>query len=137
MKTYEKGTAAEFGKRLARELERKNGGNQSELARFAGCSPQAVNKWLSGQQFPRDKTLRKVAEYVNVTPEYLRFGTQIAPPTPPQPQYLLVYVRVDEAELLTHFRELSETGKRQFHASLQAAERMPQEDLPKKSSGSN
>lgn len=138
MKTYEKGTAAEFGRRLTRELERKNGGNQSELARFVGCTPQAANKWLSGQQFPRDNALRKIAEFVNVTPEYLRFG---APPqasiTPPQPQYLLVYIRVEEAELLTHFRELSETGKRQLRAALQAAERLPQADLPRKSNGSN
>lgn len=137
MKTYEKGTPAEFGRRLTKELDRKNGGNRSELARYVGCSPQAAAKWLSGQQFPRDKALRKTAEFLGVTPEYLRFGTPLEPAAPPQPQYLLAYVRVDEAELLTHFRELSETGKRQFRASLQAAERLPQAQLPKKLNGMN
>ena len=31
--------------RIRQALNAKNGGNQSEMARFVGVSPQAVQKW--------------------------------------------------------------------------------------------
>ena len=137
MKKYENDSAAGFAKRLAAALERKNGGNQSELARQVNCTPQAANKWLAGLQFPRDQMLRSVAEYLGVTPEYLKFGTPNVPPPPPPAQWYLMYLRAEEAELLTHIRELSDTGRKQLRASLISAEKLPPEALPSKSNGTH
>lgn len=62
--------------RLERLLQAKNGGNQSELARHIGVSPQAVQKWIAGAAEPRGKNLDKAAEFLGVTPAYLKFGQQ-------------------------------------------------------------
>jgi SOS-response transcriptional repressor LexA len=64
--------------RLAALLDAKNGGNQSELARHAGVSPQAVQQWISGKTVPRGNHLAKVADYLGVTRSFLLYGEQIA-----------------------------------------------------------
>lgn len=61
--------------RITEALQRKNGGNQSELARFVGVSPQAVQKWVAGESEPRGDNLLKAAEFLAVSPAYLKFGT--------------------------------------------------------------
>lgn len=60
--------------RIAQALDLKNGGNQSELARYVGVSPQAVQKWIAGDSEPKGKNLRKVAEFVGVAEAILKFG---------------------------------------------------------------
>jgi transcriptional regulator with XRE-family HTH domain len=136
MKKYDDMATKEFAARLEAALKTKNGGNQSEMARSIGCTPQAVNKWVKGMQFPRDRVLRKVAGYLNVTPEYLKFGstphTPPAPLPPPPMEWILMYVLLEEADLLTLYRELSETGRRQLRAAALHAERLPPEALPAK-----
>lgn len=131
MRKYGTDATQEFAERLREALELRNGGNQSELARYVGCTPQAASKWLQGMQFPRDHVLPKVAEFLNVTPEYLKFGGP--KPEPKRPEWLLVYVSIEEADALTQMRELSETGHRQLKAALISAERLPAEALPRKS----
>ncbi|MCY0916441.1 helix-turn-helix domain-containing protein [Massilia antarctica] len=117
-----------FAERLAVALKRK-GARQNALAHYAECTQQAVSKWLKGHQVPRDKTLMLVAEFLNVTPEYLKFG-----PSAPLPELpmMLTYVTAAEAELLTRYRESSEKGKRQLWISSQHAEKLAAVDLPKK-----
>lgn len=137
MKKYDNDPADEFAKRLDEALERKNGGNQSELARHVQCTSQAVSKWLAGSQFPRDRMLRKIADYLGTTPEYLKFGTLASPLPPPPTQWFLMYLQAEEAELLTHIRELSETGHKQLRASLINAEKLPPEALPDKANGTH
>lgn len=63
--------------RIERYLADKNGGNQSEMARFVGVSPQAVQKWIAGAAEPRGKNLDLAAQFLGVTPAELKFG---APP---------------------------------------------------------
>lgn len=60
--------------RIEQLLADKNGGNQSEMARFVGVSPQAVQKWVAGGSEPRGKNLDMAAEFLGVTPSYLKFG---------------------------------------------------------------
>ena len=48
--------------------------NQSELARYVGVSPQAVQQWVKGDTAPRGKNLQKVAEYFGVPQSYIQFG---------------------------------------------------------------
>lgn len=64
----------EFKDRLASLLEQKNGGNQSDLARFVGVTPQAVQAWVSGRTAPRKKQLEKIAVYLDTTDAYLMYG---------------------------------------------------------------
>jgi phage repressor protein C with HTH and peptisase S24 domain len=65
--------------RLTRLLDIKNGGNQSELARFCGVTPQAVQKWIAGQTEPRGANLERAAEFLGVSQSELKFGTAVAP----------------------------------------------------------
>lgn len=63
--------------RLEAALQAKNGGNQSELARFIGVSPQAVQKWISGISEPRGKNLQLAAEFLGVPEQVLRYGDAV------------------------------------------------------------
>ena len=65
-----------ISKRLERLLQIKNGGNQSQLARFVGVSPQAVQHWIAGETSPRGKNLGRAADFLGVTPSELLFGSQ-------------------------------------------------------------
>lgn len=63
-----------IGLRIAHYLMLKNGGNQSELARHCGVSPQAVQKWIAGISEPRGKNFEKTAEFLGVSEVILKFG---------------------------------------------------------------
>lgn len=63
-----------IGKRIKRLLEIKNGGNQSELARFVGVTSQAVQQWIADETSPRGKNLTRAADFLGVSPAELRFG---------------------------------------------------------------
>jgi SOS-response transcriptional repressor LexA len=65
---------SDIGRRISDLLQAKNGGNQSELARFVGVTPQAVQQWIAGETSPRGNNLRKVAEFLGATLEYLLTG---------------------------------------------------------------
>lgn len=60
--------------RLQQLLLEKNGGNQSEMARFVKVTPQAVQKWIAGDTEPRGKNLERAAEFLGVSPATLKFG---------------------------------------------------------------
>lgn len=70
-----------MGQRIQELLLKKNGGNQSELARFVKVTPQAVQKWISGEAEPRGRNLELAAEFLGVSPATLKFGA--AASTPP------------------------------------------------------
>lgn len=65
-----------MAKRLESLLQAKNGGNQSELARFIGVTPQAVQKWIAGVTEPRGRNLELAAQFLGVTPAILKFGDE-------------------------------------------------------------
>lgn len=60
--------------RIEQLLQKKNKGNQSEMARFIGVTPQAVQKWIAGESEPRGKNLELAAQFLGVTPAMLKFG---------------------------------------------------------------
>lgn len=67
----------DMAKRIADLLQAKNGGNQSELARYVGVTPQAVQQWVAEDgTSPRGKNLMKVAEFLGVSPGELQYGEQ-------------------------------------------------------------
>lgn len=94
-----------IGDRIKRLLDTKNGGNQSELARFAKVSPQAVQQWIANETSPRGKNLDRAAEFLNTTPAELRFGEPPASNAQPDKEVqaildLLEKVRQDERPLI-------------------------------------
>lgn len=62
--------------RIRAALAKKNGGNQSEMARFVGVSPQAVQKWVAGTTEPRGENLKLTADFLGVTEAFLRYGVE-------------------------------------------------------------
>jgi len=63
-----------ISERLKDLLSKKNGGNQSELARYVGVSPQAVQKWISGKSAPEGKNLELCASFLGISPAFLQYG---------------------------------------------------------------
>lgn len=64
----------EIGRRIAGLLDAKNEGNQSDLARYVGVSPQAVQQWIAGKTVPKGKNLDALARFFNVAPGFILFG---------------------------------------------------------------
>ena len=68
--------SAHFASTL-RMLMEKNGTTQKELATFVGIRPQTLAQYCSGETQPNGDKLLKIAEYYNVTVDYLLTGTVI------------------------------------------------------------
>jgi transcriptional regulator with XRE-family HTH domain len=47
-----------------------------EVARALGVSGAAVSDWEAGKATPRDGLMEKLAAYLGVTPEFLRYGVR-------------------------------------------------------------
>lgn len=45
--------------------------SQSTLSKELGFTPQAINKWYLGKTEPDTKTIKKIANYFNVSTDYL------------------------------------------------------------------
>ena len=67
---------AHFAKTL-RALMKEHGTTQKELAAFVGVRPQSLAQYYSGETTPNGEKLLKIAEYFNVTTDYLLTGTVI------------------------------------------------------------
>lgn len=127
----------EFAARLQQLINLHNGGNQSELARILKVSPQAVQKWLDAQVYPRDHTMVKIAQHYNVPVSWLKFGEGKLPELKkPEPRFILDYVDVErgEARLLHLFRSATDIGAKQLLMSAERIEKKPAAELPAKPS---
>jgi transcriptional regulator with XRE-family HTH domain len=60
-----------------RQLMESKGTTQKELAAFVGIRPQSLAQYCSGETQPNGDKLLKIAEYYNVTVDYLLTGTVI------------------------------------------------------------
>lgn len=58
-----------------RDLMEKNGTTQKELADFVGVRPQTLSLYCSGETQPNVDKLLKIAEYYDVTTDFLITGT--------------------------------------------------------------
>lgn len=58
-------------KEIFKKLMDRNETNQTELAKYVGYTPQTVSKWYIGKTEPDSKTLKKIANYFNVSIDYL------------------------------------------------------------------
>lgn len=65
-----------FPQRLKTFLE-ESGTTQTELANYIGCTRQAISLYVTGQSTPDIKVLLKIAEFFNVSTDYLLGITDI------------------------------------------------------------
>ncbi len=68
----------QFSERLS-ALRRRYSISQTELAQAVGVSRKSIQYYESGERYPRAGVLRKLAEYFNVTLEYLTCSEEITP----------------------------------------------------------
>ena len=115
--------------RIEGALLEKNGGNQSELARFVGVSPQAVQKWIAGDSEPKGKNLTKVAAFLGLSEALLRYGEMHGQPSPSLKVVstqdsldLDDQVSADQIiELLSLFQQSSDRGRENILSAARAA----------------
>lgn len=128
MTMIEKKAPESFADRLRLLLGQHHDGNQSEMGRELGTSPQAVNKWLAGDQTPRPAMLAKIAKRYHVTESWLLYGDSTPPPAP---RYLLMLVEGEkEAQLLHEYRMGTLAGQRQLLMAAGRIEKKPASELP-------
>lgn len=61
-----------FGRRLLASMDKCNV-SQSDLSRFMGVSRSAVSLWVKGETYPVISHIKRIANYLRTTPEYLLF----------------------------------------------------------------
>ena len=88
-------------------LQENSGMNQKDLARAIGLSLSIFTIWNKGNAKPGLKQLVKVAQYFNVSLDWLVFGDD-APSNDLENVIKLDFSSQSEKELIDKFRELSE-----------------------------
>ena len=71
------------------QLRRERGLSQEALAEVVGVTRQAVQKWESGASRPDMDNLTALADYFDVTLDYLVMGRESAPAAQPQGQTII------------------------------------------------
>lgn len=64
--------STKIGEKL-RELRKKKGVTQSEVAQAIGVSVSTYNAWEIGKNIPRDEAKVKLADYYNRTVQFIFF----------------------------------------------------------------
>ena len=91
--------------------------DQSELARASGVSQSTTNRILSGRaKHPDVLSLFQLARACKVSVEWLVSGEE-----PEKISVALAYITSREAELLTMYRNVSETGKKVIFSAAETA----------------
>lgn len=89
-----------------RELRIAAGKSQAELADVIGVNKQAISQYERNVRFPRREILEALADYFNVSVDYLIGKTEVSPLliTPDEHRILGLYRRLD-----SYKRGLAET----------------------------
>lgn len=97
-----------MGGRIA-DARKRLGHNQSELSRLVGVTAQCVQQWERDETTPRGKNLTKLSEILQVSEQYILFGT------------------ADNGEIVTgsieEYKEafyMSKEFERDYHASIES-----------------
>lgn len=91
-----------FGQRL-KELRKSKGLTGEQLGAIFNVTKTAISNWENGNRFPDENTLRKIAEFFNVTLDYLLGRTDIKNPS----DYIHKAVE-DDPELAEFWEEMKE-----------------------------
>lgn len=98
----ESGERKMLGERI-KELRKKKGVTQKELALYLGVSDRAVGYYESGQRTPPPDILQKIADFFHVSVDYLLGRTDVYNPTDE-----ITEAVSDDPELLEFWNELKE-----------------------------
>lgn len=113
-----------------RDLLKEIGRQQKEICADLGISTQKLSKWKTGYSEPNFDDLAMLAEYFDVSTDYLLGitddGESMRTPTP-------AALPLDESELLKNYRALSYAGKARVAAYADLI-REQEEDTPPTSS---
>lgn len=91
-----------ISQRIFEELK-KQGKKQKDLAVYIGLSTSAVSDWKKKGTNPAAENLSIIADFLNISIEYLLTGKEKSSPT--------VTLTADEHELLQYFKKLSDKSK--------------------------
>ena len=93
-------------------LLKQNKKKQIDLTNFLGVSKATYSSWKSGRTASFHKHLPLIAEFLNVTTDYLLAGSDKA--VPPKP----FNITEDEKRLIAAYRNQSEEGKKMVRKLL-------------------
>jgi MerR family transcriptional regulator, light-induced transcriptional regulator len=112
-----------FGNRL-RGLRRGKKKSQKELAHFMGLSQTTIANYENNSRFPNDITLLKLADYFQVSLDYLMGRTEDAAPFLPANQKKPSVPELDEEWSQRYLEALTRTDIREAWRVLQLASQM-------------
>lgn len=92
------------------DLMSKTKTTQVQLAQAIGASQGNISDWKNGRSFPKSDVLARIADYFNVTTDYLLGRTDAKSVTSPSGAALLELSPQDTA-LLDSFHQLNEEGQ--------------------------
>jgi len=104
-----------------RRLRLSRGLSQRQLA-SSGLSPAYISRIESGQRTPSVRAIRVLAHRLDVTPEYLESGTDIAPGE-------ALELRLTDAELRLRLGDHSVEARHTLQAVLKEAQRTGQREI--------
>ena len=78
-----------------RELRKKNGISQTELAEITGINSNSISKIESGQNKPTIQQIEVLSKFFNVSADYILFGIESAKDIEPIERDFLKIIRTD------------------------------------------
>ena len=102
-------------KNRIRELREEAGLKQGELASILGIKQNTLSTWETGRYEPDNEMLRKIADYFDVTTDYVLGRSPLRKMHTPQ---------VDTMNVMNLLHVVEQMTKEQFSAVLQFAERV-------------
>lgn len=91
-----------------KELRLAVGKSQAELADVIGVNKQAISQYERGVRYPKRENMEALADYFNVTIDYLTGKTDVTP----------ILMTPEERKLLEDYRRLDEDKRRLLEAML-------------------
>lgn len=98
------------------KLLEQNGIKTSQVARETGISNMTFSDWKNGKSVPKADKLQKIADYFNVSVDYLISGSE--PLSPSMQGTLLAEFSFEHMDMLQKFMFLPDEKKKEFKEIL-------------------
>ncbi len=108
------------------KLIRENGINAAKLTKEIGLSHSAVSDWKKGKGNPSAKTIAKIADYFNVSADYLLCKTD--DPTPPGNE-LIIPDELKDVKVAFHRGEFEDLTQDEVDTLAVIAKRLKEQRL--------
>lgn len=111
------GVAEKANKPLAKNLSKLIGKDVAKMAEHLGCSPQAINQYKMGTSVPQLEKLVKIAQYYNVSTDYL-LGLSDVATTDPKIKEICEYTGLSEEAVIQLHKKTEDEKKYPFFDSF-------------------